>query len=309
VLSIQDLYPDSLVVQARLAPDSVAVRLIQWLDRTIAASTAALIVPARRFIEVYRDSRGIPEDRIHFVPNWIEPSLIQCAISKDECRRHFGIPEPVRLYVYSGNIGAAAGLDRVVEVFIGRCHRQEAVLIAGAGSQLGECQRLCRRNGCTNVLIHTPYPRSDTAMVLAAADVFLLPTYGEQGLASLPSKMISYMLAGRPILAIACPDSELSKIIKSVDCGWVVDSTRPQELDRELDFIGSLPQAELLRRGENGRRFAQEHFAASACLTRLCSITRQVAQSSPQSASGIPSECKRDNSAALGGTGSPSSAR
>jgi colanic acid biosynthesis glycosyl transferase WcaI len=209
------------------------------------------------------------------MPNWIDPSMLECEHTREECRKDLGVPADSFLYVYSGNIGAAAGLDRVIAEIAARATGREIFLIAGCGSRLAACEEAARNCHAGAVVFHTRYPQSETSKVLKAADVLLLPTYGEQAFTSLPSKLIWYMLAGRPILAIASPKSELDQVIRTVNCGWVV--SRTDELNSALDAASSTPRNELARLGELGRRFAQEHFTEEACLPRLHAILHKAA--------------------------------
>jgi colanic acid biosynthesis glycosyl transferase WcaI len=232
-------------------------------------------LPAQSFAAVYGDSRHIPANRIHWMPNWINPSMLECASTREDCRRDLGISPGSFVYVYSGNIGAAAGLDRFIEEIAARAASREIFLIAGSGSKLAACEEAARSCRAGTVVFHTCYPRSETSKVLKAADVLLLPTFGEQAFASLPSKLIWYMLAARPILAIASPESELGRVIRTANCGWVVSGTK--ELNSALDAVSATPGEELARLGELGRRFAQEHFTEAACLPRLHAILQQAA--------------------------------
>jgi colanic acid biosynthesis glycosyl transferase WcaI len=273
VMSVQDLYPESLVSQERVGRNSMAVRFMTRADRAIASRAAALLTPAKSFAQVYRDSGRIPENRIHWMPNWVNPALLECASTRQSCRRDLGISPESFLYVYSGNIGAAAGLDQLINAISDRNDDRETFLIAGSGSNLAACEEAARKNRAGKVVFHTRYPQAETSKVLKAADVLLLPTYGEQALASLPSKLIWYMLAARPILVLASPESELDQVIRAAGCGWVV--ARIGELNSALDAVSATPKEELELRGEMGRRFAQVHFTEAACLPRLHAILHQ----------------------------------
>ena len=55
----------------------------------------------------------------------------------------------------------------------------------------------------------------------------ILPTRGQQSLASVPSKLIAYMLAARPVIALALPHSDLAQVIEESHCGWVVPPDQP----------------------------------------------------------------------------------
>ena len=53
------------------------------------------------------------------------------------------------------------------------------------------------------IRFYSPWPAAETSPALSAADILILPTQGRQSSASIPSKLIAYMLASRPVLALA----------------------------------------------------------------------------------------------------------
>ena len=115
-------------------------------------------------------------------------------------------------------------------------------------------------------------------MVLGAADVLVLPTRGEQSLASVPSKLLAYMLAGRPIVAAALPGSDLSATIERSGCGWVVEPDRPESLAATLREVSGLGSDDLCRRGLAGREFALRNFTREACLPKVVGIVEGAAR-------------------------------
>ena len=262
-MSVQDLYPESLVSQERVGRNSMAVRFMTRADRAIASRAAALLTP-REIVRAGLSRLQTTTRKPHSLDAELDhSSLLECAATQQECRRDLGIPADSFLYIYSGNIGAAAGLDRFISAIVPRATDREIFLIAGSGSNLAACEEAARKCRAGKVLFHTRYPQTETSKVLKAADVLLLSTYGDQALASLPSKLIWYMLAARPILALASPESELDRVIRTAECGWVV--SRTEELNTALDAVSATPKEERERRGEMGRRFAHQHFTEAAC--------------------------------------------
>ena len=67
-------------------------------------------------------------------------------------------------------------------------------------------------------------------MILGAADVLILPTRVRQSLVSVPSKLMSYMLAARPVIALALPQSDLAEVVERSGCGWIVEPDQPERL-------------------------------------------------------------------------------
>ncbi len=268
VLSIQDLYPESLVAQGRMREDNLIIRLMYWLDRKIAQRAAEVIVISKRFAEVYINSRRIKRDRIHVIPNWIRHSE-KVEMDPGGFRGSVDLTREEFVFLYGGNIGAASGVEHFIEA-IKHTEGINHLIIAGEGSDLERCRKLASDE--KRITIYSPWPKNETNKVLDSADVFLLPTAASQSLVSVPSKLISYMLHGKPILCIAHPESEIAEIIQASGCGWVVTPAEIGALSRKMDDISNLPIDELSRLGERGRNYALGIFSESVCVPKVIEI-------------------------------------
>jgi glycosyltransferase involved in cell wall biosynthesis len=145
-------------------------------------------------------------------------------------------------------------------------------VIAGEGSRLAPCRELAERLGRDRIIIHSPWPLDETSLVLQTADVLVLPTRGSQSLASVPSKLISYMLAARPIIALAMPQSDIARIIEESGCGWVILPDQPELLAAQLRAVVAVDSLERNRRGQAGRKYALQNLTSEVCLPQVISI-------------------------------------
>jgi colanic acid biosynthesis glycosyl transferase WcaI len=279
VTSVQDIYPESLFVQKRIAHGTALAKALIWLDKKIAGSAAALVVLSERFKELYIQTRNMPAEKLHVVPNW--GNLVDLDSKPDDrmnFRKQKGIPDKAFCFVYAGNIGAAAGLEDVISAF------EELVddpniylLIAGSGSRLENCRKQALRLGLERVIFHSPWLESETSQVLGLADVFILPTNGLQSMTSVPSKLITYMLAARPVLAVAEPGSDVELVIQAAGCGWALPPHQPQKLGKTLVECSKLSRDLLEQLGKEGRIYARQHFRQSDLLCEVIDLILKVA--------------------------------
>lgn len=283
VISVQDVYPESLIAQGRLSPSSRLTALLRKIDRAIAHSSHKVIVISERFAQIYLGDRQVPAQKIHVVPNWVDEQQIVPDKGGAELRSEMGISDSAFLLVYGGNIGAAAKAEGIIEA-LGRLSGREQphLLIAGSGPNLSACQSLATIIAPGRVSFYTPWPAEKTSPVYAAADVLVLPTQGEQSLVSVPSKLIGYMLSARPIIAQAVSGSDLATVIREAGCGWVVAPDQPDRLAQAFREAMNLPAADLRRLGQLGREYALHHFTRATCLPRIIAILEESARSNGQ---------------------------
>ena len=272
VISVQDVYPESLTAQGRSA-QGLLLRAMRRLDSLITRNTAHVIVISQHFADLYRTDRGVAADRVSVVPNWAESTSIDMTLEPLAWRRQQGIEDDALLLVYGGNIGVAAGVETVIEALAQVPAMTDLrLVIAGEGSRLQANRDLAQQLGEQRVLFHTPWAKAETSAVLRAADVLVLPTRGSQSVASVPSKLISYLLTARPVLALVLPESEIAHIIEQSGCGWVIPPDRPDLLAAQLHKIASLDRAARADMGQAGRVYALQHLTQEACLPRVVDL-------------------------------------
>jgi colanic acid biosynthesis glycosyl transferase WcaI len=279
IISIQDIYPDSLVIQNRLSESNLIIKILKTIDIAIASTSSHLIVISSLFYDIYKNDRNISGSKISIVPNWLkkDSSFISGDKQQDikvDYRAKYGIPRNDFVVMYGGNIGVAAGVEIVIKAFqlIAKNSDKIWLLIAGGGSQLEECQRIVQDNKIPRVLFHHPWLKEETAEVLNIANLMILPTMGQQSLVSVPSKLISYMLSGKAILSTALPHSELANVVDQSHCGWHIEPESPHLIAEEVVKISNLPTSNLLTCGEAGRRYALENSTDEVCIPKVIDI-------------------------------------
>ena len=278
VLSVQDVYPESIESQGRIRPEGTLARLMRAVDGRTANRARAIVVIADQFARIYVEDRKVPAEKVRVIPNWTPTDSVTPDVSRDEFRRRYGIAPEAFVFGYGGNIGAAAGVPALIATFQeARLEADTHLLIAGGGSQVKVCQRLAAAGSGDSVVIHSPWLSTETSAVLAAADVLVLPTQGEQTLASVPSKLLSYMLAARPVIAQAVTGSETARVIEAAGCGWVIEPGDEARLRECLSAVRCTPTKELAERGRAGRRYVLKNLSQDQLLPRLMEVVTGAA--------------------------------
>ena len=148
------------------------------------------------------------------------------------------------------------------------------LIIAGGGTETNLIKRLVTDLQLQDrVFFHEEWTKDQTLPLLERATVLMLPTHGAQARYSVPSKLISYLLAGRPVFAWGDSDSQLANTLRSVECGYYADNAAGFEMiASELDAFLSVPRSDLDSLGGNGRRYAQENLTGGRSLQKFCEI-------------------------------------
>jgi colanic acid biosynthesis glycosyl transferase WcaI len=244
------------------------------LDAAICRSATRIIAISDPFRCAILE-RGVPPERVAVIPNWItdEGELHWDEAAARQFRGEHGVSERTFLLVYAGNVGVASGILEIAGVLRRRAdHDGVVLLVAGSGSDLAAVNALAEDGEGMRIVIHSPWRPGETAPTLLSADVLLLPTAGKQSLYSVPSKLMYYMLSGRPILAVAEAGSEAARTLNDAGCGWSVPPNDEGALVSTLEKITALDSCTRMAMGVAGRTYASDHFAQKMNLPRIITL-------------------------------------
>jgi len=148
---------------------------------------------------------GVDPARILVAHNGVETSS-NGVPTRGAARARLGLPADRAVAVYAGRLNAEKGLDQVFAL----AERRPDVLFLLVGSE-GEGPIEVEARSRANVQIVPWQPPEDLPIWLAAADLLLVPASREPlekyRNCVMPLKLISYLAAGRPILAPEAPDT------------------------------------------------------------------------------------------------------
>ncbi|MDP2044797.1 MAG: glycosyltransferase, partial [Deltaproteobacteria bacterium] len=102
-------------------------------------------------------------------------------------------------------------------------------------------------------------PRERLSEVQATSDVSLVTLAPGRGKTSVPSKVLGYMAAARPVIAAVDEGCDTADLIRTSGCGLAVPPGQGDDLaEAILQFYGN--PKERLMRGEAGHRHFLQHF-------------------------------------------------
>jgi colanic acid biosynthesis glycosyl transferase WcaI len=193
--------------QSGIAGGGAVSGLTRRAEGWVARGAAAIGVIGEGFRH-YLESLDVEPGRIRRVRNWTHTGAV--TIERDAMRSWLELPRDAVVCMHAGNMGYKQGLENVIE-----CARLAATaapellfVFVGDGSQRGALEALAARHELTNVRFLPLQSEEVFPSVLACADVLLANQRGTVGDMSLPSKLTSYMAAGRPVVAAVARNSE-----------------------------------------------------------------------------------------------------
>lgn len=259
---IQDLFPEAMESAGMIRQGGIMARVALWVDRMTCLRSDVNIVISESFIDALVRTRRVPAERIELIRSWVDGSNIKPTSRDNSWRRGMDIPEKKFVAMFAGTLGLASGADILVQVAeeLSKRKKDEILLvIIGEGLLKKTMVQEAERMRLANVLFFPFQPADRLAEVQSTADVMLLPVKGDHGFSSVPSKLVTYMAVGRPVLCAASGASSVAALITRADCGWIVSSDDPVAIAESLIEISENKQG-CQTKGENARSFFEKHL-------------------------------------------------
>jgi glycosyltransferase involved in cell wall biosynthesis len=119
-----------------------------------------------------------------------------------------------------------------------------------------------------NLIVLPFQPMKLYPQVLGTGDILLAILGAEAAAFSVPSKVLSYLAAGRPIVAAIAHENDAASFIESVGAGRVVAPDDSAGFVARVLALASDPQMRHAM-GLSARAFAQAHFAVETIADRF----------------------------------------
>ena len=224
------------------------------LERRIARGSAAVVVISEDFLPTLVSWR-VPLERVHVIENWAPLDELPTRPRDNDWSRENGLVGK-RVVLYSGTLGLKHNpqlLLRVAE----RSRDEDDVRVVVVSEGLGA--DWLRERAVPNLVLLPFQPYERLPDVLASADVVAAILEPGAGVFSVPSKVLTYHCAGRPLVA-AIPRSNLAaRIVERNESGLVVDATDGDGFAAAARRL--LADRDLRERlGRNARAYAERAF-------------------------------------------------
>jgi colanic acid biosynthesis glycosyl transferase WcaI len=278
VFYVKDLQPDAAVdlgMVGRSLPLRVAIRVLYRLERFVygrSALTATLTEGMRRRIV----EKGIAEERVAVLPDWVDAASLAPRPGPNPFRERHGLGDRF-VVLHAGNMGVKQGLEAVVEM-AERFRGEDDVLflLVGDGAARPALEERAERARLPNLRFLPLQPAEDVPDMLAAADVCLLVQKKVVSDIVMPSKLLSILGAGRPVVATARDGTEVARAVRESGGGFVVP---PENLQALAEGVRMLRRDDVLRgeMGRRGRLYAAERWGIEAVQDEIARRFEEIA--------------------------------
>ena len=259
VVPIQDIYPECLFTHKHYP--SIAIKLISMILNPIDKYYQKHAYKVRTISDEMADylskTRGVSRDQYLVLDNW----------QNDEDFTYTPIANEKTVFGYVGSVNAHSNTELIIQAFAKANLSDSELRIYGGGNHKDNCVQLVKELGLKNVLFDV-VEKKQVPEVQSKVNVLVLALPTGNGGLCLPSKMTSYMLSGRPVLA-SVEKSATTRYIQDADCGISVESDNVDVLAEGFRRFAAMSIEEQNRLGMNSWLFAEKRLMRMTCLPKV----------------------------------------
>lgn len=277
IYNLQDIFPDSLVTSGICGENSFLMKIGHAMEN-FTYRNADHIITITDDMKANIMKKGVPEDKISVVRNWIDTDKVKHISREDNLLfDELKLPRDGFYVVYAGNLGKVQGVDVILKTAsLMKNYKDIKFVIFGNGSEEDNLKKIVRDKHLDNVLMFPLQPIERVSEVYSMADISIISCTPGTGGSGMPSKTWTIMAAGIPIIASFDMPSEMERTIEEAGCGFCTRAGNENELtEKIIRVFGDSRLKKCL--GQNARRYAERNVSkAEAVEQYIKSIERLV---------------------------------
>jgi glycosyltransferase involved in cell wall biosynthesis len=241
-----------------------AEKAVAMLERRLLRASDAVIVISEDFVSLLR-RQGVDAARISVIENWAPLDELPVLPRDNEWAREHDLVDRF-VFLYSGTLGFKHDPSLLLELARWAAANDSAVAVVSEGPGADWLAREGAGEPGLHLLPFQPYVRLPE--VLASAEVLVALLEPDAGSFSVPSKVLTYLCAERPLLVSLAPDNLAAKVVERSGGGIVVP---PNDAEALVSAAAALHADEVMREelGARGRAYAETIFDLEAIADRF----------------------------------------
>lgn len=278
VYTVQDLFPDSLVSTGLTSKNSILWKIGNWVSNFTYRNASHIIVISESIKESLIE-RGVPEEKISVIYNWIDTEKTYHIDRKDNTLfDEFGLSRDRFYITYAGNLGNSQNVELVVDCAEKlKDNKDIYFVIFGEGSEKEKLVKRIEESNLENINIFPMQPMERVPEVYSLGDASFVICKKGVGGGAFPSKAATIMATATPVIASFDIDSDLCKTVNEYKAG---ECCEPENAEKAVEIINKLYNDRDLcaEYGKNARNTACTKFSKETGLKKKVKVFEENAK-------------------------------
>lgn len=264
-LLLKDIFPQNAVDLGMMKKSGVKSLLYKYFrnkeKKLYAVSDKIGCMSQANADYVLKHNPEISAEKVEICPNSIEVRNERLSPEqKAETRQKFNIPTDKTVFIYGGNLGRPQDIPFIIECLKANADFDDRFfVICGTGTEYPKLKNYIDTEKPNNVLLINGLPKNEYESFVGCCDIGLIFLDHRFTIPNFPSRLLSYMQKGMPVLACTDPNTDIGKVITDGNFGWWCESNLIQNFS---DTVKEAINSNIKTLGENAFKYLNENYTA-----------------------------------------------
>ena len=202
----------------------------------------------------------ITPDRVEVAPNSLE-LIVESLESKDpkeEIMHKYGLPLDKPVFIYGGNLGKPQGIPFLIQCLDANANREDChFVVVGDGTEYAKLESWHKTKQPKSVSVFRRLPKEDYDQLVRGCDVGLIFLDYRFTIPNYPSRLLSYLVEKKPIIAATDPNCDTGSIAEANGYGYWCPSN---DVNAFTQCVDKMLASDIKQMGEAGYQFLLNNY-------------------------------------------------
>lgn len=267
LLNVQDLFPQN-GIDLEILTHPLHIQFFKILERWAYRTADVVTVHSQGNRQMVVEQHPDCQSKFKILHNWVDVDYYAQPLEGINFRERFSITHPF-IFVFAGVIGPSQYLGLVLKIAEKMQDYEDVLfLLVGDGSEKEALLKQKSEMGLNNVMFQPFISRDDYPALLKISSVGIICLSPKNKTPVVPGKLLGYMAASLPVVALINKQSDGHAIVKEAECGYSANS---DDFEASLAVARQLyeQQSQLKTMGARGKEYARVNFSKEVCVSKL----------------------------------------
>ena len=271
-LLLKDIFPQNAVdlgMMSKSGLKSIIYRYFRNKEKELYAVSDWIGCMSQANVDyVLKQNLEIDPRRVEVCPNSIE--VFDKSVddkTRNEIRTKYGIPLDKKVFIYGGNLGKPQGIPFLMQC-LEKCRNVSGAFffVVGDGTEFGLLEKYAKEANQANFKLEQRLPKEDYDTLVAACDVGMIFLDHRFTIPNFPSRLLGYMQAKLPVLAVTDPNTDIGKVIVDGGFGWWCESN---DAEKFCEVVKGIIHLDLSQKRDNAYNYLLNHYTVEICYNTI----------------------------------------
>ena len=270
ILNVQDIFPQN-AIDLGIIKNPILIKLFEVIEKSAYTDADVITVHSKGNRDVLTKRKHVSSEKVTVLHNWIDIKEYEKTSENNYFRKKLNL-EGKFIFFFGGVMGPSQGLDLLLKA-AKRIEEHENIvfLFAGDGLEKERLKKLADKLSLKNVIFHPFVSKDEYQLLLKEIDVGLVCLSAKNKTPVVPGKILGYMAACVPVVALLNQESDGHQIISDAGCGF-------SDVSNDVAKAGNLllkiygDKEDLNQYGTNGYNYVLKNFLKKVCVDKIVDL-------------------------------------